>query len=302
MLRAIGFVLGALLLAAALVALSGHRDELEHSWSAVQTASPWLILAILLLPLVNWAITSAIFWTLTRPFGRVGPWEMSALIGSAWLLNMLPFKPGLVGRIAYHKAISGIPVATSLLVTGTALLTGGVGIAIVLGVQLAFDRELRSQVPWGVLFPVGAMVFMLALIPGFTLAWRNRRARRPGLGMQTAALLAVVLRILDTGVWALRYSLAFKLIAHEQPVGVCVVVACVSQIAGQSPIQFGLREWAVGVTSGVLRPAPGVLGTAAAVPGLTVDIICRASEICCALPVGIVSTLWVFRHLRRKTS
>ena len=301
-LRLLAFSLSVILLAAAVFALAGHRDELAHSWSAARAAPVWLVLAIVFLPLLNWAITSAMFWTLTRRFGNVGPWEMSALIGSAWLLNMLPLKPGLVGRIAYHKAISGIPIATSLLVTVTALLSGGVGIVIALAAQLAFDPQLRSIAPPAVLFPAAALVLALALIPGLLIAWRNRSVGRPAFCAGGAIAIAIALRVADTHVWAVRYFLAFMLIAHDQPYGVCVVVAAVSQIAGQSPIPLGFREWAVGVSSGVLRPGGQAIGAAAAVPGLTVDIVCRAAEICCALPVGIVSTLWIFRQLRRKAA
>jgi hypothetical protein len=300
--RAVGFLLGVLLLAAAAFVLIGQREELLRCWQAARAAPAWLVLAILLLPLVNWLLTSLIFWALTRRFGAVGLREMSMLIGSAWLLNMLPFKPGLMGRIAYHKAISGIPIATSLAVTVTALLTGGVGIVLAISAQVAINSSLRAAVPARLLAPIIAIVFALALLPGAAFAWINARKGRPALAGGPAAAFAVAVRVADTHVWALRYFLAFHLIGLDQPYGVCVVVSGVSQIAGQFPIQFGLREWSVGISSAVLRPiAPGGgAGAAIAVPGLTADLVCRAAEIACALPVGLVSTLLVYRHLRRK--
>lgn len=297
--RIVGFVLGVALLAAAAYVLVLQRDDLARCWNAARAAPAWIVLATLLLPLVNWLLTSLIFWALTRRFGSVGFGEMSMLIGSAWLLNMLPLKPGLMGRIAYHKAISGIPVATSLLVTVTALLSGGVGIVLAISAQLVTDDSLRDAVPARVLAPIVAIVFALALVPGALFAWVNTRKGRPALTGGVAVGFAVAVRILDTHVWALRYLLAFKLIGMDQPYGVCVLVSGVSQIAGQFPIQFGLREWSVGVSSAVLRPAATGVTAATAVPGLTVDLVCRVAEIVCALPIGLISTLWVYRHIRR---
>lgn len=298
-LRVVGFVLGITLLAAAAYVLVLQRDDLARCWQAARHAPAWIVLATLLLPLLNWLLTSLIFWTLTRRFGSVGYREMSMLIGSAWLLNMLPFKPGLMGRIAYHKAISGIPVATSIMVTITALLTGGVGIVIALTAQLAIDGSLRAAVPLAVLAPMVATVFALAIIPGVVFAWINKRNGHPAFAGGPAAGFAIIVRVIDTHVWAIRYHLAFRLVGLDQPYGVCVLVAGVSQIAGQFPIQFGFREWSVGVSSAALRSSAPGISAAAAVPGITVDLICRAAEIVCALPIGLVSTLWVYRHIRR---
>jgi hypothetical protein len=298
--RIVGFILGVALLAAAIYVLIQQRDDLARCWQAARGAPAWLVLATLLLPLVNWLLTSLIFWTLTRRFGSVGYREMCMLIGSAWLLNMLPLKPGLLGRIAYHKAISGIPVATSLMVTITAMLTGAIGIVVVLLAQIALDSSLRAAVPARLLLPVVVGVCLFALLPAVVLAWINRSKGRPVFSGGRAAAIAVIIRLADTHVWALRYFLAFRLIGLDQAYGVCVVVSGVSQIAGQAPIQFGLREWSVGVSSAVLRPVATGLNAAAVVPGLTADLVCRAAEVACALPIGLVSTLWVYRHIRRK--
>ncbi len=298
-LRILGFLLGILLLAAAAYVLLLQRDDLARCWQAARHSPAWIVLATLALPLLNWLLTSLIFWALTRRFGTVGYREMSMLIGSAWLLNMLPFKPGLFGRIAYHRTISGIPVATSIMVTITALLTGGVGIVIALALQLAIDTSLRAVVPLTVLAPIVALVCVLAIMPGVAFALINKHKGRPMLAGGPAVGFAIIVRVIDTHVWAFRYLLAFRLVGLDQPYGVCVLVAGVSQIAGQFPIQFGLREWSVGVSSAALRSFAAGFSAAAAVPGLTVDLVCRAAEIVCALPVGLVSTLWVYRHIRR---
>ncbi len=289
-------VAGCVLLATAVVVVYRSRGSLAGAWESARHAPGWLIAAILLLPLVNWVITSAIFWTLTRRYGRVGPWEMSALIGSAWVLNMLPFKPGFVGRVAYHKAISGIPVRTTLLVTLIALVSGGLGVLAAISTQIAADTSLRAAVPSVRLIPIALCFVIAAAVPAIIL-WARRGAAAVGAHFGDVAI-AIVLRIADTHIWALRYWLAFRLVGMDQPYGVCVVVSGVSQLAGQAPIQLGLREWAVGVSTNVLRGGTAVPGAAAA-PGITVDLVCRAAEVACALPVGLVSFAWVHRRLAR---
>jgi hypothetical protein len=269
---------------------------MADAWRAAQAAPAWMYPAMLLLPLGNWALTSAIFWILMRPHGRIGLWEMSALIGSAWVLNMLPLKPGFVGRVAYHKAISGVPIRTTLTVTLIALLSGSIGILVALSAQIALDRTLRAAVPTDRILPVaiGVLIVAAAVCTAIALCrgWRIIAAHAGGVAA------AIVIRIADTHLWALRYWLAFGLIGQDQPYGVCVVVASVSQIAGQVPIQLGLREWSVGVSTTLLRGTGGPMGAAAS-PGILADLLCRASEVICAIPVGLVSYAWIYRRLGR---
>ncbi|HMN39222.1 MAG TPA: hypothetical protein PKE29_00135 [Phycisphaerales bacterium] len=293
-LRIAANVAGCLLLVAAVVVVYGNRGMLAGAWGAAGEAPAWVFPAIALLPLANWAITSAIFWTLTRRYGRVGLWEMGALIGSAWLLNMLPFKPGLVGRVAYHKAISGIPIRTTVLVTLVALLSGGLGVLAAIGVQVAADSSLREAVPTDRLLVI-AMCFVAGAAVPVILLWVRRGWVVAGSHSGDVAI-AVALRIVDTHVWALRYWLAFGLIGQGQPYGVCVIVSGVSQLAGQFPIQVGVREWAVGVSTSALRGGAAV-SAATVAPGMTVDLIGRAAEVVCAIPVGLVSFVWVHRRL-----
>lgn len=291
--------IGILLLGAAMWVIWRQHEALQRAMDAARAAPAWLVLATLFLPLGNWLISSTIFYLLTRRLASVGKCEMAALIGSAWLLNMLPFKPGLVGRVAYHKAISGVPIVKSIGVTITAMLSGSVAIVLTVGAQLLLDGDLRASAPPGRLAWVGAGVVLAATLPAGVLLWRRRALGEPLLSGGRAVGAAILLRIADTHLWSLRYLLAFRLIGYDQPYGVCVVIAGVSQIAGQMPVQLGLREWTVGLTSGAIRLGVHPLATAAAAPGLMADLVCRAAEIACAIPVGIVSFLWIRRHLAR---
>ena len=249
-----------------------------------------MILGIGLLPLANWLLSSLIFWIITNRYGRVGLWEMSALLGSAWLLNMLPMKPGLVGRVAYHRAISGIPVATSLWALGFAFGSGIVGIVLAVALALPPTRTTTQLL-------VGAMVVAAPIL----CAAARGRGERSSADLAARCILAALVRVLDTYVWAIRYALVFKIVGIQglSP-GVVVAIAGVSQIAGQFPVQFGLREWVVGwAASQTGNSARAAAGFAALAPGLTADLINRACEIVCALPVGLICSAWVFRRLRR---
>jgi hypothetical protein len=297
-LRIAANIAGLALLGAAVFVVYTSRAELGSAWDSARSAPAWLIVAVLTLPLVNWAITSVLFWTLMRRFGRVGLWEMSALIGSAWLLNMLPMKPGFVGRVAYHKAISGVPVRTTLLVTLMALVSGSLGVLLAVLGQIATDPVLRETVPPGKLVPIAIAFFVAALVP-VGILWARRGSAAIGAHVGDV-LIAILLRVVDTHVWALRYWLAFTLLGSEHPYGVCVVVSGVSQVAGQMPVQLGLREWSVGIATAVLGPGGGGGGgKAAAVPGLSADILGRVCEVVCALPVGLVSFVWIHRRMSR---
>src|SRR5436190_8739998 len=113
--RWMGFLVGLALLGSALWAVHAQHASLKELPATLRQGRWWLIGAALGLPILNWLITSAIFHVLMLPASRHegarGPTfrEMTLLIGSAWLLNYLPLSPGLIGRVAYHRAVHGIP-------------------------------------------------------------------------------------------------------------------------------------------------------------------------------------------------
>ncbi len=64
--------------------------------------------------LANLLLTGLLFTVLISRYGNVGRVEMQALIATATLLNFLPLRPGLFGRIAYHRTFNAIPAAASV--------------------------------------------------------------------------------------------------------------------------------------------------------------------------------------------
>ncbi|MCA9299560.1 MAG: hypothetical protein KDA28_10865, partial [Phycisphaerales bacterium] len=99
--RLIAFAIGLLLIIAALVAVATQRHALRAALDSLGSAPWWMVVLLIVLPLGNLVTVSTSFAVLTNRYGRVGWTEMLALIASAWLLNYLPMRAGMVGRFAY---------------------------------------------------------------------------------------------------------------------------------------------------------------------------------------------------------
>jgi hypothetical protein len=303
--RVAGFVVGLLLLLAAVRAVAVQGPGAREAWSSVRSAGPALIAAALVLPAVNWLIISASFWLVMkrylppeRPGGRPPELtlsEMARLIGAAWLLNYLPLRPGMIGRIAYHRAVHGITVADS--VRGVAI---GMACGLAAVVVVVF---IAALVPPG--SPAGTYAAALAapaiLLGGWAaVAALRRRQPAPTTSVVRAWLGSawlpanLLLRYADMLVWILRYWVVFALIGRPVSIGAAVAATGAAQIVMCIPLVgngLGLREWAVGLAAAALPPelAPG----AALDTGLAADLVNRIAELCVAIPVGMISYLWL---------
>lgn len=305
-----GHLIGLLLLGAAVWAVAaqsratGGGGDLSRIWSAARSAPgrAWLLAALLILPALNWIIVSVSFWILMRRYGRVGLYEMLRLIGVAWLGNYLPLRPGMIGRIAYHRAVNRIAVADSVraVALGTFCGLGAVGSVVLLAAAM---RGVSSLAPWA--------LALAALPAAGLLAWAA--LRRAGGPARAAAFIPLVyaIRCIDMIVWVLRYSVVFALIGSPLPPSGAVAITGVSQIAMAIPFSgngLGLREWAVGLTAGALPPAnaparpPDPNPTSpdpaaplarslnpAALRGVEAELINRTAELAVAVPVGLLS-------------
>jgi hypothetical protein len=292
----IGFAIGAILLAAAIWAVASQRSALDQAWRAVQGAPWWLLAAALVLPLLNWIIVSVSFWIMMRRYGggaqRIGYGEMACLIGASWLLNYLPLRAGMVGRVAYHRTVNNIPIADSLRVTvyGLIFAAASIGVLLVAAVLVAGGASARL---WAGILAGPALV---ALVAALTLAAKG----------STAWWLpaAFGFRYLDTLVWVARYMVVFALVGASIDPGAAVAIAAVSQIAILQPLVgngLGVREWAVAWTAAAL-PAGLVSATGEVVRtiGLAADLANRAAELLLAVPVGLISTLVLARRMARQ--
>jgi hypothetical protein len=262
------------LLAAAVWMVWRNTHEVQRAWQSVRGAPPWRLALFVTLPLLSWVFTSILFVVLTRRHGRVGLREMLALIGSSWLLNYLPMRPGLLGRVAYHKAVNGIAVRHSAGTIVWAVVCTVVAAAAMAAFAFALPRA-GSPAPL-------AMGLAVPLLICGAAAWWLRARDAAGLAWRLVAALG--LRYADLLVQTGRYLLAFSLIGKPIGVSDAVTICAAAQAAQVSPVVFGVREWIVGVFSGAVET------------GLKADLLNRAAEVAVALPVGLVASWWLWRR------
>jgi hypothetical protein len=322
--QAISFGVGILLVLAAAWVVAGQRDVVGRAWSSARAAPPSLVVAALALPLINLLIVSTSFWMLMRRHGAISWSEMSCLIGAAWLLNFAPLRPGLVGRVAYHRTVNGVPVSRSIWVTVVGMGASAGAVLTVLLAAVSMRRHAGTQA-WtmALISPVvvgGATTFSLWLWsrrssaplasamlqePIAAEAEPNGRSGamdwwRPGWTPPWLLGATYVLRYLDVLVWVVRYAVVFALIGSPIGLAGAVAVAAVSQVTLIVPLVgngLGLREWAVGLTAASL-PAWAMTGPHGEAVGLTADLVNRGMEVMLAIPVGLASTAWLMRRSR----
>lgn len=272
----VGFVVGVALFAAAVWAIASNRGEIDSALQSARQAPWWVVAAVVVLPVVNWLLVGTSFAVLQNRYGPVGLGEMLALIGSAWLLNYLPFKPGMFGRLAYHKHVNGIRYADSarVLVASVSLTAGSIGVLLVIALLVRMSPPAWGWL-WCVPVPVLLGIASLVLAPRGPWWWR--------------LALAGLLRYLDTMVWIGRYAAAFAMVGSPLDFQTALFVAAVSQIALLIPLAgngLGIREW-------------GVRAASAVQIGLLADVINRAAEVAVALPIGVAGSIWAARMLAR---
>lgn len=284
------FVIGVVLFGSAVWAVVRDAGTIGAVFATVRSSSPWLIVLALVLPLVNLALISVFFWMLTRRYGRVGAFEMGALIGSAWVLNYLPLKPGMFGRLAYHKRVNNIRYKDSARVLGWSAVTTAIGVALMFGGAVAALLVGSGDWLW-----IGLPV-ALASAAGVLM-----RASRFGRSWSWLAV-AVVLRYADALVWTLRYWVVFTIAGLEMPVSAAAFATVVSQVSISIPLTgngLGVREWAVGLLV-TLGYSAGDAGVGAGVgEALVPDLLNRAAELLVSVPVGLACYVFVARRLMR---
>ncbi|MEM7622522.1 MAG: hypothetical protein AAF235_04900, partial [Planctomycetota bacterium] len=274
--RTAGAVISVVLFAAAIYAVLTQRGQLEDARGAIAGAPPLLIAAAFALPVVNLVLVSAAFRVLTLRHGHVGRIEMLSLITSAWLLNHLPMRPGMVGRFAYHKKRNGIRLADTgrVLVESIVLSATAVVLLFAVAILLSSTREPLSTQATVLLVasPAAAGGLVTAALAMSGSSWWRYAA-------------AWSLRYADVAVWVARYAVVFALVGAPLSVDRAVLVAAVSQAVLLVPIAgngLGLREWAIGLT---------------AEAGLIADVLNRVAELTLAVCLGLPAGWDVARRL-----
>lgn len=279
--RIVGTIAGVVLLAAAVWAVVRQGPTMTEAARAAREAPWWLVACAVLLPLINVSATAGTFWVLTdKRFGRVGPGEMHALIGAAWLLNYLPMRPGMFGRFAYHKAVNGVKIKHSARVLLEVYVLTAVAVALLAGVAALLHVTGAD----GVIAAIGVMV--PAALLGITAMMLR--------GTHRLIALACVCRWFDLAAWLARYACVFRIIGVDATLAELGLVTAVSQIALVVPLAgngLGLREWGVGA---VFRATGGSTPL-----GLAADLLNRAAELVVAIPLGLASAAWVAARHRK---
>tara|TARA_R110002073_G_scaffold147687_3_gene300710 strand:+ start:26930 stop:27949 length:1020 start_codon:yes stop_codon:yes gene_type:complete len=270
------FVLSMVLLVGAGYFVYTATDGLEGVWDSVRTAPWWMIALIILGPMGNHISVALCLQALQSRHGKVGIIEMYVLVGSAWLFNYMPMRPGLIGRIGYHKSINNIRLRDSLESSVWSGILAGIANGLML--PIAF---LMMMVPqgWSLLLPFVPVV--VAILLSMVLTGRRKKL----------IILALAYRQLDVIVWLGRYWLAFEVLGLDVSIGDIAVISAVSQLASLMPLTgsgIGFREWAVGLMASAGGHA---MGTA-----MAGDLINRAAETFVVVPVGLVCTALVARH------
>ena len=291
-LRVVGYAVGILLLSAAIAAVFSRADA---GWiDALKRVPPVSLALLVLLPLVNVAINAECFRLLLRSHARVSRTEMLALIASSWLLNHLPLRPGLLGRVAYHHAVHGIRPASSARAVVESIVLGAVAFALFLAGVFA---TIKLATP----LPAAAALLALAA-PLAAMHIQKLRAKasntNPDAAPPLAAtyLMVLLLKIADHAVWWARYAIACSAVGLSVSPLESAALAAVAQAAMLIPLAgngLGLREWAI-ATALAAGASDRTLANA-----ITPDLVNRAAEVLAALAAGIPASIFLAASLRR---
>ncbi|MFA6044612.1 MAG: hypothetical protein WC718_06480 [Phycisphaerales bacterium] len=290
--RLIACAVGLALMAGAAWGVARDPAVAHRLLQGIPTWPWWAVPLLAALPCLNWLLTSAAFYTLTRPRSPISWQEMTALIGSAWVLNFFPLSPGLFGRVVYQRALHGLSVRTNARIIAESIALGWAAVGVLLPLLLLVGRAPghTSDIPLAIL--------PLVIITSALLAGAGKSPRFGPLG--TAWAITLALKVADVATWTARYHLVFHLAGTHLTWVQSLAVAVVAQTAMLVPLignGLGIREWAVGLL-GALLPA----AAASTAAGLGADLINRAGELLAAIPVGLFCAAWLARlHRARKS-
>jgi uncharacterized membrane protein YbhN (UPF0104 family) len=274
-----------ILLCAAAVYLVANPQELQSFLDEMKHAPAWAIAIVLLGPILNWVFVSQCLWALNRRHGEIARTEMLALVGSAWLPNHLPMRPGLVGRIGYHAKVNKIRVRDAVEASVWSLILAIIANVVGLGLALLIRPGVGiAQITLILSTPI------LALVIAAMLA----ETKSDQLGLMIRGLMW---RYADLLVWMLRYAAAFAMLGIEITPVQIVLITAVSQAAQVIQITgggLGFREWGVGVAA-TMSKGTAIIDMRTAIGA---DLINRVAETIIVIPLGLVCTTIVTRRFR----
>ncbi|GAB5495818.1 MAG: hypothetical protein Phyf2KO_08980 [Phycisphaerales bacterium] len=281
-----GFIIGLLLIGVAVFVLARNKNDLNEALDAARHASWWIIALVIVLPVTNAAVVAVSFWILMRRFGSVPLGDMLALIGSAWLLNYLPMRPGLIGRLAFHKLVHGVSLKSSVAVSVALALMSGLAAAHMLVVGVAFAESTL----------IGAAVLVTSSVVVYFVAGLAADKSPAGAVPRKDLRIAMLIRYIDMLVWAVRMWACFAIVGSELTPWAALLIAAAVQIAYLFPLTgagLGVVEWAVGVVAAI------VVVDATAEIGIAASLANRAAEILVVVPCGLIGSAYIAKRRSR---
>jgi uncharacterized membrane protein YbhN (UPF0104 family) len=272
-----------ILIAVAVFVLVQKQQDLQSAIDSARHAPAWLIAVVVLLPLVNASLVSVSFWILMRKFGRVPLGDMVALIGSAWLLNYLPMRPGLIGRLAFHKLIHGVSLKSSVAVSVALALMTALAAAHLLIVGIALTEGIAT----------GGLVIIASSVGVFVLAGIAADKSPAGAVPRKDLRIALLFRYGDMFVWAIRMWACFAIVGADISPSAALLIAAVVQLASLFPLTgagLGVVEWAISVVAAI------VVVSVTNEIGIAASLVNRAAEILVVIPAGLLGSAYIARR------
>jgi hypothetical protein len=277
--RIAAFIAAILLLAAAVFSIGRSAPTIEQVRAAIVHPDPIKVLLGVVALLVNLVACGGIFHALLAPFGRLGRFEMVQLIATSSVLNYLPLRPGLVGRIAHQNVVNGIPLQRSAVSVVEAGIVCAFSI-VWLGASVALAQWSGAE----------TLGWIVAAVP--SLGWCARRTKSPTTAQRLLNSLAW--RQVDLLAWGTRYWAVFGLLGVSLSPLDCARAVCIGGAANLVPFignGLGIREWAIGL--GGERMALWSTDV-----GLAAELLNRATDIAVAVPIGLICGVPIARRLR----
>lgn len=271
--RLAGAATAAVLLGLAAWSVVAARTQLAAAFEALRDPPPLLVAAVLASVAAGLLLTGLLFGMLMRRFARVPSLEMQALLAATALLNFLPLKPGLLGRVAWHRLRHGVAVRDSVRTLVEAML-----------LSLAVLSSFLACVPiarGAGLHPVWALALPAVVAVGLPSA----RLRLP--------VQAFLVRQLELALWTLRYWAVFRLIGAPIPLDAAIVLGGASALATLVPFVpngLGVREWVTGLLAPAVATETVTTGQA-----LLAELVLRAAEVAVLLPAGLAAMAYLAR-------
>ena len=266
--RAIGFVVGVVLVGAALIAIVRSAPTLDQLRAVIARPDGWLIAWAVAATVGNLIGASGMFYALVRPFGQITFFEMGKLIAASSVLNYLPMRPGLVGRVVHQEVVNRIPMRRSVL----SIVEAAVICAFTvfwLALAVAMIRFTSTRV-------IGGVVAALPIFCGLAYAMpQEMRSRR--------FFEAIFWRWMDLLLWTVRYAVVFEMLGIDLNLESAAAAACIAGAANMIPFignGLGVREWAIGLAG----PA---LATWTTDTGLAAELLNRCLDLIVVAPIGI---------------